>query len=99
VTDNRETAWVNFIQSTLWRVPIGIPNIEVDDVARSDTSLNERKMVIATNGIIFIDKHIGIAESCGGCPDQVNKPRRGTRIALDSEIYGNGLLGWSTTIC
>jgi menaquinone-9 beta-reductase len=39
----------------------------------------QAEMVIATNRITFIDKHIGIAESCGGCPDEVNEPGRGTR--------------------
>jgi hypothetical protein len=69
MTDDDETAWVDFIQSVLWRVPVSILNIEIDDVARGNTSLNERKMVIAANRIAFIYEHIGIPEPCGGCPD------------------------------
>jgi hypothetical protein len=49
MADDGETARINFVQSVPWCVPISSLNIEVDDIAPSDTSPNERKMVIAAS--------------------------------------------------
>jgi len=49
VTDDSQTARVDFIQSVLWRVPVGILNTKVDDVAGCHSPINERIMVVPAN--------------------------------------------------
>src|SRR5271163_1454347 len=85
---DRQAFGIDFVERVLRRVPVGVADRKVDEVAAGDTAADEGEMVVAANAIVLVDESVFVAELRGGFPDEIREPGSRAGVARDSDICG-----------
>src|SRR5467141_378232 len=93
LANNCKASGVDFVERVLRRVPVGVPDGKVDEVATGHAAADEREMVVTAYGIVFVGEVIFVSELSRGVPDEIREPASRAGVARDSDVCGADHVG------